>query len=485
MSVAFSSDDSGLVSRTVSITNEEKQDVCYSIDDIYEIKRCIKWIQTNDFTKIALQFPDGLLADSGAITLKLQEETSKKFFILGDTSYSSCCVDEIAAEHVGCDAIIHFGHACLSPNKRLPVLYVFGKYNIDIPDVVHAFKTLLPDKDCLVAIVYDVMYSYAVGDITGSLKDYKNLITSELEIPNNASTSLIDNDTNLTKITKCHRHFVMPNNQSILDYAMFYIGLQNPTLMNLMLSLNQCKFYSYHPKNKKYQAETLDVNKYLRKRYYYIEKAKDANIIGILVGTLGVSNYLDIIKHLKSLIKCAGKKSYTLVVGKLNAAKLANFAEIEVFVNVACMESSIVDCHEFYQPIVTPYELEIALNQAREWTGDYVTDFGELLPGAARHMHAVHSKEVNGDVSLVTGKMRSFGTAKEELESSETNTMVLRNDMKISVIHSKAAGEFLTQRSWQGLEQKLGKTSVPDIQQGKKGIACQYEDEIQSQDSQT
>ena len=67
--------------------------------------------------------------------------------------------------------------------------------------------------------------------------------------------------------------------------------------------------------------------------------------------------------------------------GKLNVAKLANFAEIDVYVLVACPENTLVDSSEFYRPIVTPYELEVACNQAREWTGDYYTDFRELLPG--------------------------------------------------------------------------------------------------------
>jgi len=38
-----------------------------------------------------------------------------KFYILADTSYGSCCVDEIAAEHADADCIIHYGRACLSP----------------------------------------------------------------------------------------------------------------------------------------------------------------------------------------------------------------------------------------------------------------------------------------------------------------------------------------------------------------------------------
>lgn len=26
----------------------------------------------------------------------------------------SCCVDEVAAQHVDADAIVHYGHACMS-----------------------------------------------------------------------------------------------------------------------------------------------------------------------------------------------------------------------------------------------------------------------------------------------------------------------------------------------------------------------------------
>ncbi len=75
-------------------------------------------------------------------------------------------------------------------------------------------------------------------------------------------------------------------------------------------------------------------------------------------------------------------QSLRLQVGKLNVAKLANFAEIDIFVLVACPENSLIDSSEFYRPMVTPFELEVACNEAREWSGDYYTDFRELLPGA-------------------------------------------------------------------------------------------------------
>lgn len=66
-------------------------------------------------------------------------DAEKEIYVLADTTYGSyaltpsiplrgkkadhscfgdgsrCCVDEVAAQHVDADLIIHYGHACLSP----------------------------------------------------------------------------------------------------------------------------------------------------------------------------------------------------------------------------------------------------------------------------------------------------------------------------------------------------------------------------------
>jgi Putative diphthamide synthesis protein len=58
---------------------------------------------------------------------------------------------------------------------------------------------------------------------------------------------------------------------------------------------------------------------------------------------LELASYLPLITHIRELVSRKRKKSYTISVGKLNPAKLANFMEIECFVLVACPENSIVE----------------------------------------------------------------------------------------------------------------------------------------------
>ena len=93
-----------------------------------------------------------------------------------------------------------------------------------------------------------------------------------------------------------------------------------------------------------------------------MQKARDADIFGILVGTLDVgqylrkvfklpyyskfaalASYLPLISHLRKVLGDAHKKFYTISVGKLNPSKLANFMEIECFVLVACPENSVLE----------------------------------------------------------------------------------------------------------------------------------------------
>lgn len=77
-----------------------------------------------------LQFPDNLLKDAtrvvAALRKRLQslrepdvtgsgDETDVGLFVMADTAYGSCCVDEVGASHINADCVIHYGHTCFSP----------------------------------------------------------------------------------------------------------------------------------------------------------------------------------------------------------------------------------------------------------------------------------------------------------------------------------------------------------------------------------
>ncbi|KAI4806813.1 hypothetical protein KUCAC02_017611 [Chaenocephalus aceratus] len=418
MADAFSSSSENVIQRVVDVTVGESNPV-EKLEELYQIKDICGFITEHQFEKVALQFPDELLVDAVAVALEIERNSNAKPFILGDTSYGSCCVDEVAAEHVGADCIVHYGSACLSPSKRLPLMYVFERRPVDLEKCTSAFRELYPDTHSHIIILYDVNYVHAIDDLMALLSpEYPNLVVSQLVVEGE----------------QCYSHG---------------------------------------------RTESVSINRALMKRYYAIERAKDANVVGILVGTLGVSDYLKIIQQLKEAIHGAGKKSYLFAMGKLNVPKLANFLEIDIFVLIACPENSLLDSSEFYKPVVTPFEMEVACNRKREWSEEYVTDFRHLLPGGQSHVPLADQQEEGSetDMSLITGALRSQNLMSSEPEvSSFGSSVVLRNQM-LTVANTNSAASFLAERSWRGLEQNLGATPVVKAVEGRRGIAIAYEEE--------
>lgn len=101
-----------------------------------QIQRTTDFISKGNFRRVALQFPDPLLDDAPEVLWTLESRLRKQrgketgqhigsdgapggaleggvdepmIFVTGDTSYGSCCVDEIAAKHLKADAIVHYG----------------------------------------------------------------------------------------------------------------------------------------------------------------------------------------------------------------------------------------------------------------------------------------------------------------------------------------------------------------------------------------
>lgn len=222
--------------------------------------------------------------------------------------------------------------------------------------------------------------------------EYPNLVVSELVVEaercctnswirsRSGGVGLPEPDSSRL-ICQFGRRFLLKAGASVSDYRMFYVGGEGATLRNFMMTWNRCAFASFDPTTLRARTESVNVNRALMRRYYGIERARDAKVVGVLVGTLGVLDYLSIIQQLKETLLRAGKRSYMFAMGKLNVAKLANFLEVDVFVLVACPQNSLLDSSQFYKPVVTPFEMEVACNRGRGWAEEYVTDFRRLLPG--------------------------------------------------------------------------------------------------------
>lgn len=499
---AFSTSGEDAIKRTIDVNIDDTADCLSSPHKFYafyEIERTADEIVKGGFKRIALQFPDELLHDSVPIyrALKARIKDGQNLYVLADTSYGSCCVDEVAAQHVDADAMVHYGHACMSQTYRLPVIYVFGQRPIDVDDCVTQFVNMLnmsateheTTKEMAVLLQHDVAYTHRGADIVDKLR--KPL--DRVKIPVLYSRVPLRMDPPSSVADTSHASSLpisdaaSTDDSLIKDCTILYIGGESLGLTNLLITHASCEVYSYDPETKTARLESSRTNKLLMRRYAVVQKARDADVFGILVGTLGVASYLPLISHIRKLLQQARKKSYTISVGKLNPAKLANFMEIECFVLVACPENSLIDAKDFFRPIITPYELEIALKAKQSWSGRYVLDFEKLL---SEHHTQVNEVERTSDdedpdqpiFSTITGKYRQakrYGDIPNVFNGdSGQSAVILRNqENTVSKRSESAAAQFFQQRSYQGLETRIGQDAPSLLEQGRSGIARGYADD--------
>ena len=433
------------------------------LPQVYDLDRVVDWVAEQEVGRVALQFPDYLLKDAPNVARVLTQRLGREIFILGDTTFGSCCVDEVAAAHMNADAVVHFGHYCFSKARNLPVLYIYTKLPLNLECLEEEVNSKFSDPQRIV-LLYDVDFhhvldSWRPGSIPG-------MVSGRCESDG--------------KVTLGGRSFPVENLSDLEDSSVVFVSSgrgQGQTLTNLMMALPpSCQWWIFQ--NCTLVPAGKNITRMLMRRSHLIEKCKDAQRVGILVGTLSLSKVDEILDKLRRLVKNSGRKCYTFLVGKPNVAKLANFPEIDVFVLVACPESSLEDSKEFLQPLVTPWELEVALSPGCVWGGEVVTDFGEMVVGGARYREVEESGPQEGEcqLSLASGRIRSMGVEDQEISGE----LAVVNDKTVSLVHSSGGGEFLASRSWGGLEQRLGQDQVQgpgEVIQGPRGIAAGYEGE--------
>ncbi|TGZ72479.1 hypothetical protein CRM22_002067 [Opisthorchis felineus] len=529
MSSAITNNGSDVISRVV--VSEGHFPVCSTdIDSTFCIGYTASWIKRKGVKHIGLQFPDELLYISVSICQKLCEQSGEFCFILGDSSFAGCCVDEVAGQRFHIDALVHYGRACLSElSGQLPVLYVFGQLrptqalNSDrLSGVAQDIQANLcscvsPAFRLPVVITYDFRFqtiAYALYQCLWSLLQERGsdtvplLVWSEPDLTSpaeSATPSPFGCDLPPSIFKRCGRSFhCIEASFPTLHYSwtLVHVGPDSDksAFHRILLGfpeVSRVESFLFDPLSFVLKQADAAIRSFVKRRSYLVEKAKDAQKIGILMGTLSVRGHQCIVKRLQRLLKRLGRFYVTLVVGRLNASKLANLPELDLLVLVACAETSLLDSREMLIPIITPFEMECALSSlaanaadpagdgglaARVWTPDKIAiDFLDLLPGGAAYIpeeqvvpaQSSTAEEVV-DISLITGRLRlcqSTTKGGTTVEGSSNSALATRGEWALMGTENSSSS---FQRSWFGLDPQLGQTPVAKVQEGLHGLPVQY-----------
>lgn len=325
----------------------------------FEIHKCVWKAREAGDGVIALQFPEGLLMYSCIITDIIERFAGKKVVILGDVTYGACCVDDFTANKLNAVLLIHYGHSCLVPvNKTtIKVLYVFVEIFFDVSHLISIIKENF-DPAMNLSLLGTIQFTNMVFSAHTVLKEtFPNISVPQAKPLSFGETlgctsPILENIDSLVFVADGRFH---------LEAAM----IQNPTV----------KAYRYDPYIKILTSEGYDTELMKLNRLEAIKKSQKAQRFGLILGTLGRQGSINTFDRIKALLQKKGKTVIPFLMAEIQPKKLELLGHvIDAWVQVACPRLSIDWGEGFKKPVLTPYELEVAMEET-EWKEVYPMDY--------------------------------------------------------------------------------------------------------------
>ena len=142
----------------------------------------------------------------------------------------------------------------------------------------------------------------------------------------------------------------------------------------MMIANPTLKAYRYDPYSKAFTVEGYDHELMRTVRREAIGRARKARKFGIILGTLGRQGNPNLAGRLEKLLKAKGIPYVLVLLSEIFPGKLAQFPDVEAWVQVACPRLSIDWGRAFTVPLLTTYEATVALDET-EWQDEYPMDF--------------------------------------------------------------------------------------------------------------
>lgn len=520
------------------------------VEAAFEVAETAACVLAGGHTRVALQFPDELVPHATAVhaALSARLPPSVCCYILADCTFDGSQLDYVAAQHVDAQLLVHYGGAQLDVSGPIPARLVFPRRPLDVAALAAAVVAALDapagsEADALggashVAVLYQLCYAHAMLALDAALR---------ARAPGRASVARVLRDFGAADEPAAEEgapaaapaadeapplvlegfQLRLPAGVPLRACCVLYVGSEDGPLDAIALAhcagraggvgvapLPELPIALFTPAAQalpdpaaeapRLRRLLLPTAKRLMRRYYLVQRARDVRTFGLVVGTLSAAHLRPLLAGLAAALRAADRRYYTLLVGKLNPAKLANFPDIGMFVLLGGARAAVCESKGYMAPLISPHELLLALTTPDgQWSGEYLLDFGRLLP----HLSAASAGGGEGGepagapaadgageeeegcegprLSLLTGRLHlggapqaHAGASPEAQCGSRSGGGVVSIAYERTVAHyGREAGgaSYLLQRSFQGLDASQGTRAVQDqLPRGRAGVASGY-----------
>ena len=358
----------------------------------FQLEELIERIQKNDNRLVALQVPEGLKMQALEMMDEIESGSGAKVVLAADPCYGACDLVHDKMKMMGVELVAHMGHSQMNIDSGMPTQFIDVTYDGD-PEL----SPVIPMLNAHLDIAKKRMAEQSTGELSEEEAQERFMDAVGRMTPLK--------DTKLGLVGSIQHLHLLPEFHDRLEQAGFDVtipmGGARLTFPGQVLGCN----YSgdddtighylflgsgdFHPIGlvlhtgkplamlDPYSGDAIEmsferIERILRQRFGLIMSSMDAEKFGILIGEKPGQMRRTLALRMKRLLEKHGKKGYLLALEHVGP-ELIDFYPVDAFVNTACPRIAIDDAVRYSKPMITPFELEVALGE-KKWETGYQFD---------------------------------------------------------------------------------------------------------------
>ncbi|MDA0842999.1 MAG: diphthamide biosynthesis enzyme Dph2 [archaeon] len=359
----------------------------------FQLKDLIEKIQSNDHRLVALQVPEGLKMQALEMMDAIESETSAKIVLAADPCYGACDLVHDKMKLMGVELVAHMGHSQMNIDSGMPTQFINVTYDGD-PELtpvlplleqhramaqqrlqqqskqvslsdeeaqerfMDAVGRLAPLTDTKLGLVGSIQHLHLLPDFVERLEK----VGYDVTIPIGGARLSFPG-----QVLGCN---YSGDDASIGHYLFLGSGDFHPIGLVLHTGKPLAMLDPYTGDAEEMSLERIE--RILRQRFGLIMSCQEAHSFGILIGEKPGQMRRTLALRMKKLLEQYGKKGYLLALEHIGP-DLIDFYPVDAFVNTACPRIAIDDAVRYRKPLITPFELEVALGE-KQWEHGYQFD---------------------------------------------------------------------------------------------------------------
>ena len=326
---------------------EDKDEVLYDL----ELERLKEIVREGKAKRILVQLPFGLRKYALEIA-RAAEEAGTLPIIHADPCHGACDIPLWAAEVLNADLIVHYGHSEMFSRPSGPPVYYFeARMSLDIEEAVRKALELLEPYGPI-GLATTVQHAGSLGRVAELARSAGH----EVFIGRAGGQVRYDGQVLGCDFTTVRAVQEQVDAFLVLGSKFHAVGVAivtgKPTVMA-------------NPYERVAEDVGREARRVLARRYASVEEAREARCFGIILGLKLGQFRPQVALRAMELVKESGWEAILLAANEIRPEYLADFEDIDAFVNTACPRLSLEDAGAFGRPLLTYPELLVALGHLR------------------------------------------------------------------------------------------------------------------------